>query len=122
MTTQEIANRLTELMRTGKWLEAQEELFSDDIVSVEPDGGTVQGRQALAKKAQDWNEMVEDVGPTEISEALVADSYIACTLKGKMKLRGSGEEIPMDELCIYHTEGGKIVKEQFFYTPKPEFA
>ena len=36
MTTKEVANRLSELFKENKWAEAQEELFSQDAVSIEP--------------------------------------------------------------------------------------
>ena len=35
MTTQEVANRLSQLFKENKWMEAQEELFSDDAKSIE---------------------------------------------------------------------------------------
>ena len=36
MTTKEVADRLSQLFKEYKWKEAQEELFSQDAVSVEP--------------------------------------------------------------------------------------
>ena len=37
MTTQQVADRLVELCRTGQVLQAQEELFADNVTSVSPD-------------------------------------------------------------------------------------
>jgi len=37
MTTQEVANRLIELCRKGQILEAQQELFADNVTSTEPE-------------------------------------------------------------------------------------
>ncbi len=36
MTTKEIASRLVEICRSGKVEEAKEELFAEDIISIEP--------------------------------------------------------------------------------------
>ena len=36
LTTQEVAARLVELCRKGQVLEAQEELFADEVTSYEP--------------------------------------------------------------------------------------
>ena len=36
MTTQQIASRLAELCRKGEFETAQKELFSNDVVSIEP--------------------------------------------------------------------------------------
>ena len=37
MTTQEVANRLIEMCRKGQILEAQQELFADNVTSTEPE-------------------------------------------------------------------------------------
>jgi hypothetical protein len=36
MSAQEVADRYHELARQGKWFEIQDELFADDVKSVEP--------------------------------------------------------------------------------------
>jgi len=36
MTTQEVADRLSQLFKEYKWTEVHEELFSDDAQSIEP--------------------------------------------------------------------------------------
>ena len=50
MSTKEIAERLVALCRTGAWEQAQNELYDDSVVSIEPGGGPyarVQGKEAL---------------------------------------------------------------------------
>ncbi len=124
MKTQEIANRLIELIRNGQWVDAQNELYSDDILSVEPEGtpnGTVRGKSALAKKAEEWDGMVENVLESSISDPLVADHFITVAMKSKIQFKGMPEPVNMDEICLYQVKEGKIIKEQFFYTPMPEF-
>ncbi|HEX6181377.1 MAG TPA: SnoaL-like domain-containing protein, partial [Chitinophagaceae bacterium] len=38
MTIQEVASRYNELAQEEKWFEIQDELFSDDVQSIEPPG------------------------------------------------------------------------------------
>ena len=62
MSTEEVAKKLVALCREGKFEEVIQELYSPNIVSIEPEGGpwgTVQGFEAIAKKGKEWNEMVE---------------------------------------------------------------
>lgn len=126
MTTQEVANRLVQLCREGKYQECISELYSPDIVSIEPEGGSwdtkVQGLDALAKKGQDWKNMVEEFHSGEISDPIVAENFFSLTMKSKVTMKGMSEPINMDEVCVYRVEDGKVVTEQFFYTPMPEFA
>lgn len=124
MTTEEVANQLVKLCREGKFEECISSLYSPDIVSIEPDGGPwesrVQGLQAIAKKGQQWNEMLEAFHSSEISDPIVAENFFSITMKSNVTLKGTNEPIDMDEVCVYHVENGKVVTEQFFYTPMPQ--
>ncbi|MEP0984071.1 nuclear transport factor 2 family protein [Ekhidna sp.] len=123
MTTQEVANRLVELCREGKFEQVFQELYSPEIVSIEPEGapwGTVQGFEAIANKGKEWNEMVTEFHSSEISEPIVAENFFSITMKSKVTMKGMDQPINMDEVCLYEVNNGKVVKEQFFYTPIPE--
>ena len=122
MTTQEVANKLVGLCREGKWEEIYENLFSPDIESLEPrkDGWeTVKGMNGIRAKAEKWHEMVGEFISGELSDPIVAGDHFACTMKSKVKFKGTDKVIDMDEICIYHVLDGKVMKEQFFYTPNP---
>lgn len=118
MTTQQIADRFDELAQTGQWDKIQEELFSDDAASIEPEHAqglqSTKGREALKEKGRQFGEMVEEMHGGYSHPPQVAGNYFAvamgmdCTLKeqGRMK---------MDEIALYEVKDGKIVKEQFFY-------
>ena len=47
MTTQEVANRYSELEKQGKWTAIVDELYSDNVVSVEPAHGAEMGMPTL---------------------------------------------------------------------------
>lgn len=124
MTTQEVANRLVQLCREGKYQECINELYSPEIVSIEPEGGPwdtrVQGFDALAQKGKEWEAMVETFHSGEISDPIVAENFFSITMKSKVTMKGMDHPINMDEVCVYEVNNGKVVKEQFFYTPMPQ--
>jgi len=117
-TTKDVANRLHELFNEGKWNEAQEELFSEDAESVEPPHSkgmqSVKGLDAIKKKGQQFNEMVEEMHGGYTSEPIVAGNYIAFGMGMDATYKGMGRQ-KMDEIALYEVKDGKIVKEQFFY-------
>lgn len=118
MTTKEIANRLSELFKEGKFDEAQNEFFSDDAKSIEPEGipglQSVEGLDNIRKKGQDFNSMVEEMHGGYTSEPLVAGNYIAFAMGMDVTMKGQGRT-KMDEIALYEVRDGKIVKEQFFF-------
>ncbi|MES1214256.1 MAG: nuclear transport factor 2 family protein [Bacteroidota bacterium] len=118
MTTQEVANRMAELFRENKWAEVQQELFSDDAESVEPPHAqgmqSVKGKEAIKKKGEDFNNMVEEVHGGYAGEPIVAGNYIALAMGFDATMKGMGRQ-KMDEIAVYEVKDGKIVKEQFFY-------
>lgn len=118
MTTQDVANRLNELFKENKWMEAQQELFSEDAVSIEPEHSpglkTVQGKDAIRKKGEEFNNMVEEMHGGYSSEPIVAGNYIAVAMGIDATYKGMGRQ-KMDEIALYEVKDGKVVKEQFFY-------
>ena len=118
MTTQEIANRMYELFKENKWAEVQQELFSDDAESIEPPGSpglqSVKGKDAIKKKGDDFNNMIEEVHGGYTGEPIVAGNYIALAMGFDATMKGMGRQ-KMDEIAVYEVRDGKIVKEQFFY-------
>ena len=123
MTTQEVADRLISLCREGKYDEVYKELYSPEIVSLEPEGAAwpeAKGFDQLAEKGKKWQEMLEEFIEGSISEPIVAGDHFSCVMKSKVKFKGAPEAIDMDEICVYKVVDGKVVLEQFFYTPMPQ--
>jgi len=118
MTTQDVANRLNELFKENKWMEAQQELFSEDAESIEPEHSpglkTVKGKDAIRKKGEEFNNMVEEMHGGYSSEPIVAGNFIAVAMGIDATYKGMGRQ-KMDEIALYEVKDGKIVKEQFFY-------
>jgi len=123
MTTQEIANKLVEYCRTGQWEKAQNELYADNAVSIEPAGGPwpehIEGREAIDAKGKQFNEMVDEMYGAEVSEPLVYGDQFSIGMTLDVKFKG-GERTQSSEICVYEVKNGKISKEQFFYPIEQE--
>lgn len=119
MTTQEVANKLVGLCREGKFEDAVKELYAPNIVSVEPDGAPVkriEGIEGVIQKGIQFNEMVEEMHGMEISDPVVASNFFSCSMKMDVTFKGAPRST-MEEVCLYKVDGGKIVYEEFFFTP-----
>jgi len=62
MTTQEVAARFNELAQQEKWFEIQDELFVDNVSSVDPPNSTyfgyAEGKSPVRKKGEDlWQRL-----------------------------------------------------------------
>ena len=122
MTTQDVADLLVKSLRAGDYDTIYKDLFSPDIISAEPEGapwGVAHGLEELAKRGEQFQEMVEEIHSSEISDPIVAENFIALTMKMKTTFKGSTEIANMDEVCVYEVKEGKIVKEQFFFPNPP---
>lgn len=123
MTTQEVANRLVALCREGKHQQVVKELYAPNIVSVEPEGmpnRIVQGLEAVVAKGEKFESMLEKVNTSVISDPIVAENFFSCSMLMNVHFKGNPNAIDMDEVCVYTVNNGKIVREEFFYTPPPQ--
>lgn len=118
MTTQELAQAFTELLKQGKGDEAGKTYWSDDIVSMEAmegDMAVLKGRKAVEGKGAWWfaNHEVHAMsaeGPYVHGDQFAVRFSMDLTPKG-------GQRIKMDEVGLYTVKGGKIVEERFFFGP-----
>jgi len=117
MNTKEIALRLVELCREGEFEKAQKELFAKDAVSIEPEATPdfekeTKGLDAILKKGEKFESMVEKYNDIKVSEPLVSGNSFAVTLFMNLTMKGKGA-MDMSELCVYQVKDGKIVSESF---------
>ena len=118
MTTQEVANRFHEMAQEGQWSKIQEELFADSAVSIEPPQSpglqSVEGKEAIKKKGEMFDQMVEEMHGGYSNAPVVAGNFFAVAMGMDVTMKGMGRT-KMDEISVYEVKDGKIVKEQFFY-------
>ncbi|SKA29168.1 hypothetical protein SAMN04488128_10377 [Chitinophaga eiseniae] len=118
MTVAQIASRLAEYCRNQEFSLAQQELYADEAVSIEPADvpgfeKETKGKEALREKDRKFNAMVESRHGTTVSEPLIAGNAFSFVLTMDIKLKG-GDRQTVTELCVFTVKNGKIVSEQFF--------
>ena len=118
MTTQQVANRLVELCRQGKIMEAQQELYAADVTSTETSNTSVKevkGMQAIAEKSKMFQSMVEEFHGAEISDPIIANDHFAISWMMDVTMKDKGR-MKMQEICLYKVKDGKVASEQFFFS------
>ncbi|TXC82139.1 nuclear transport factor 2 family protein [Luteibaculum oceani] len=121
MSTEKVANRLVELCRKGDFETAMQELYSPEIVSIEPEGSqapNAEGIQQVIEKAKHFADSVEEFHKNEVSDPVIAEDFFSVQMKMDVTFKGVGRT-QMEEICVYGVKDGKITYEQFFYTPAP---
>ncbi|MEJ1240607.1 SnoaL-like domain-containing protein [Chryseolinea sp. T2] len=116
--TRMVAMRFNELAKKEKWFEIQDELFADNVRSVEPSHSMYfkdeEGKALVRKKGEEWVARVKSANKLSTSEPIVAGSHFAVSRCVDIDVEGHGHVI-INELMLYEVKDGKIVLEQFFY-------
>lgn len=118
METKEIAQKLTVYCRNGEFEKAQDELYDEDVTSIEPEamGGydkETSGKKKVREKISKWLSSVEELHSNKVSEPLFAGNSFAVVMEMDITMKGK-ERSTMAELCVYTIKDGRIVAEQFF--------
>lgn len=118
MTTREVADRFNQLAQEEKWFEIQDELFADNVISIEPEHSQhpklVEGKLAVRKKGEAWVARITDFHGAGTSQPLVSGNHFAVDRFVEITVEGMGR-IKANEIMLYKVENGQIVSEQFFY-------
>src|SRR5438874_4500192 len=118
MTTAEVANRFKELASQEKWFEIQDELFSEDVKSIEPPHATylknAEGKVAVRQKGENLVSKIESAEGSYTSEPIVSAHHFAVYRKLEITIKDHGK-VRIDQIMLYEVRNGEIVSEQFFY-------
>ena len=118
ITIHELVLRYAELARQEKWFEIQDELFSDDIISIEPADSpwfqNAEGRSAVRQKGEDWVKRITGVHRTSTTEPVVGGDFFAVGREVEITVQDLGN-VQINQVMVYEVKNGKIVTEQFFY-------
>lgn len=119
MSTAEVAKGLVDLCREGKNMDAIEKYYSDSIVSVESGSAPglsaeTKGLEAIRAKGKWWGEN-HQVHSATINGPYIGENQFAVEFKYDVTNKPSGQRLQMHEMGLYTVEGGKIVREHFFY-------
>jgi hypothetical protein len=119
MTTQEIANRLVELCRAGKYDEVLDKLYAADAVSVEAAEMPGMGREARGLAAirakGEWWFANHDIHAFDITGPWPHDDRFILGFSIDVTFKPTGARSSMQEAGLYTVANGRIVREEFFY-------
>ncbi|HVO99730.1 MAG TPA: nuclear transport factor 2 family protein [Bryobacteraceae bacterium] len=118
-----VGKKLADLCREGKFIEAMNELYSPNIVSIEAGSAPnmparMEGIEAIRGKAAWWDanhevHKAEVAGPWPNGDRFIVRITLDVTAKGGPM---AGKRFTMDEAALYTVKDGKIVQEEFFYS------
>lgn len=119
MTTQEVADRYYDLAQKGQLGQIQDELYSPDAVSVEPENYSqlplpVEGLAAMRQKEQQFYQLFDEMHGGSCGEPVVSGSYFSCAQSMDVTMKGQQRKIK-EQLGVFEVVDGKITTEQFFY-------
>ncbi len=117
MDTLQIANRLVELCRQGKFDQAQEELYHKDAVSHEPPQSpfpTAKGLEGIKTKGKNFQSMIKENHGGYLTDPVVGGNHFSLGMGMDVTMK-DGNRLKLDEICVYQVKDGKIILEQFYY-------
>ncbi|HEX6426294.1 MAG TPA: SnoaL-like domain-containing protein [Niastella sp.] len=118
LTTQEVAARFNELAQQEMWFEIQDELFADNVRSVDPPDspylGYAEGKAAVRKKGEDFVKKITEFHGAHTSQPVIAGNHFAVGRDMEVTAEGFGR-IKINEIMLYEVKDGEIILEQFFY-------
>jgi hypothetical protein len=116
MATIDVAGALVSLCKEGKFEEAINTHYGDNVVSVEPmgDPATVSGIEAVRGKME-WFHNNMEVHGVEVGGPYVNGNQFAVHFVLDATDKNSGKRQKMDEIGLYTVENDKIVHEIFLF-------
>jgi ketosteroid isomerase-like protein len=119
MALADVASGLVKLCRKGKFVQAVNKYYSDDIVSVEPvDSPQMPAEQTGIDKIRNknkWFEEAFEVHSVQADGPLVGKGQFAVRFTLDVTQKASGKRFPMVEMALYTVKKGKIIREEFYY-------
>ncbi len=114
MKINDVAQGLVALCREGKFHEAMETYYGENIVSVEGDGQTAEGLDAIRAKSEWWNANFE-VHSAKVHGPFVSASGFSVIFDLDVTDKTKNQRMAMEEVAVYDVEDGKIIREEFYY-------
>ena len=117
MNTEEVATKLVEYCRSGEWMKAVDNLYSKDIVSVEPRAmegmpAEMRGIDQVRGKS-DWWEKSMEVHSAKVTGPFVARDTFVVQFDVDVTDKASKKRMQMSEVGIYTVKDGKVAREEF---------
>jgi hypothetical protein len=117
MNTQEVAEKVVELVRKQAWHEALDTLYDKDIVSVEAsasEGESVEKRGIDQVRGKiDWWLNAMEVHSFTAKGPFVAHDRFVVQYDADVTEKNSKKRFQLSEVGVYTVKNGKIVREEF---------
>jgi ketosteroid isomerase-like protein len=116
--TFEVGKKLVDYCKQGQNSKAIDELYAQDIVSIEPQGSPdmpaeSRGLEAVRGKNK-WFEDHYDIKKVDLLGPFPHGDQFTVYMKYDTVEKKTNKRVPMEEIALYTTKNGKIVKEEFF--------
>jgi hypothetical protein len=117
MNTEQVAQKVVELVRKQAWHEALDTVYDKDIVSVEArtmDGSSAEtrGMKGVRGKVDWWLENMQ-VHSFKASGPFVAHDRFVVQYDADVTDKNSKKRMQLSEVGVYTVKNGKIVREEF---------
>ncbi len=119
MTTKDIGQKLVDLCKVGKNREAMEQLYAQDIVSIEaaaPPGKSPEskGRDGAIARNKEW-EAEHEVKSAKVDGPYPNGDRFTVVFDFDLVRRSDKQPIHVHEVALYQVKNDKIIREEFFY-------
>jgi len=117
MSIEEIATKLVEYCRKGEWMQAVNDLYARDIVSVEAREmenmpAEMRGIDQVRGKTE-WFENSFEVHGAKVGGPFVARDTFVVQFDIDVTDKASKKRMQMSEVGIYTVKDGKVAREEF---------
>ncbi len=114
------AQELYALIGEGKSLEGFEKFYADNVVVVEANGETRNGKEAQRAAINQWYQMVSDFHGGGVGSITSNEETGVAMVESWMDVSMGGHRMKMEEVAVQKWENGKIVHERFYYDVPPQ--
>jgi hypothetical protein len=117
MSTQEVAEKVVELVRQQAWYKALDTLYDKDVVSVEAsasEGGSAEKRGIDQVRGKiDWWLNAMEVHSFKAKAPFVAHDRFVVQYDADVTEKNSKKRFQLSEVGVYTVKNDKIVREEF---------
>ena len=109
------AQDLYRMMGEGQMMEAFEKYYADNVVVVEANGDTRNGKEAQRQAIQQWFGMVQEMHGGGVNSITANEETGHACVESWTDVTMGGHRNKMEEVAVQRWENGQIVHERFYY-------
>ncbi len=113
------AQELYSLIGEGKTMEGFEKFYADNVVVVEPNGETRNGKDAQRAAINSWFQMVTKLHGSGVGSVTANEDSGISMVESWMDVTMGENRMKMEEVAVQKWKNGQIVHERFYYNVPP---